>query len=419
MALSYKEALLVKGTLPALREHGETITSLFYENMLREHPELHNIFNRVNLVNGSQPRALCRVILTFASNINNITELIPQLERTCNKHCSLGILPEHYELISPYLLDAFGQVLGGGMTPAVRDAWAKAYRLLSRMLSARESQIYGSFRWSGWRRFRIDRKVAEADDVCSLYLVPSDGKPVPSFMPGQYVSAQVHMADLGHNQARQYSLSNAPSDGPGGSYRITVQRDLGARHANAVSACHFNSGIVSNQLVDLSVGDVLNLSNPSGDFYLDPTASSVPLVFMSAGIGIAPMVAMADAALQTQPNRFISWSYVSDSRFPPFRNHIAQLAQKYPNLETCSSFEEQDLFLDKGGTEYFICGSEDAMPLMLKRLADAGVQQSRVKVEEFRTGERAKPAEQTASVCGYSAGYSRAEDSRCNEILGK
>ena len=96
MALTYKQAQLVKSSIPALQERGETITTIFYENMLREHPELNDTFNRVNLVNGRQPRALCRVILGFASSINNISELIPRLERTCNEHCSLGVQPEHY-----------------------------------------------------------------------------------------------------------------------------------------------------------------------------------------------------------------------------------------------------------------------------------------------------------------------------------
>jgi nitric oxide dioxygenase len=127
MALSYQQSKLVKDTIPALREHGEKITTIFYRNMLRDHPELNSLFNSVNLKTGRQPRALTSVILSFASNITNISELIPKFERMCNKHCSLGIQPEHYEIVGKYLLRAFGEVLGPAMTPAVFAAWEKAY----------------------------------------------------------------------------------------------------------------------------------------------------------------------------------------------------------------------------------------------------------------------------------------------------
>src|ERR1044071_4727206 len=140
MALTYQQSKLVKDTIPALREHGEKITSLFYKNMLRNHPELNNYFNSVNQKNGRQPRALTSVILNFASNINHISELIPKFERMCNKHCSLGIQPEHYEIVGKYLIMAFTEVLGPAMTPQTHMAWERAYWLLAKMLIGREAQ---------------------------------------------------------------------------------------------------------------------------------------------------------------------------------------------------------------------------------------------------------------------------------------
>jgi nitric oxide dioxygenase len=61
MALTYQQSKLVRDTIPALREHGEQITTTFYRNMLRDHPELNNYFNSVNQKNGRQPRALTSV----------------------------------------------------------------------------------------------------------------------------------------------------------------------------------------------------------------------------------------------------------------------------------------------------------------------------------------------------------------------
>ncbi|RSL39698.1 hypothetical protein CEP54_016276 [Fusarium duplospermum] len=211
MALSYQEAKLIQDTIPALTDHGERITTTLYRGMLRDHPELNNHFNPVCLASGRMPRALMAVILNYASNINNITELIPKLERMSHKHCSLRVIPENYSIVARYLIGTFAEVLGPAMTPSVIDAWTKAYWMLARMLAGRESQLYRSFgRWQVYRQFRIEKKVEEAQDVYSIYLVPVDGQPLPTFMPGQYVSVHVDLPAKGHHQSRQYSLSDAP-----------------------------------------------------------------------------------------------------------------------------------------------------------------------------------------------------------------
>lgn len=48
--LTYHEMRLVKATIPKLRESGETITTTMYGSMLKDHPELNNMFNTVNQV---------------------------------------------------------------------------------------------------------------------------------------------------------------------------------------------------------------------------------------------------------------------------------------------------------------------------------------------------------------------------------
>lgn len=53
--LTYHEMRLVKATIPKLREQGERITTLMYGSMLKDHPELNNMFNTVNQVRVSPP----------------------------------------------------------------------------------------------------------------------------------------------------------------------------------------------------------------------------------------------------------------------------------------------------------------------------------------------------------------------------
>ncbi|EOO00812.1 putative globin-like protein [Phaeoacremonium minimum UCRPA7] len=403
---------MVRGTIPALREHGERITTIFYRNMLRDHPDLNNYFNSVNQKNGRQPRALTAVILDFAANINHMAELIPKLERMCNKHCSLGIKPEHYDIVGKYLIAAFGEVLGPAMTPEVQLAWHKAYWMLAKMLIGREAQLYKDFdKWTGWRKFKIDRKVAETDEIFSFYLVPADGKRLPTFLPGQYISVRIHHPDIGYLQSRQYSLSESPRPDY---YRISIKRDQGMEYRNSVSKSFLNPGLVSNFLVDtLRTGETVEISHPAGEFFLDTNNnSSVPLVLISAGVGVSPMIAILNTVVQTQPTRSVSWIHGS-RRLIPFEEHIRAAKRRCPNLRTnffkthladgdlagvtydydfrvdLARVHPEDLYLSHGGTEYYICGPEQFMLEMADYLKSQGVDSARLKFELFSTGDMA------------------------------
>src|SRR5262249_15932322 len=48
--------------------------------------------------------------------------------------------------------------------------------------------------WNGFRKFRVVEKKPESDDICSFYLAPHDGKPLPPFQPGQYLTFQLRVA---------------------------------------------------------------------------------------------------------------------------------------------------------------------------------------------------------------------------------
>lgn len=408
--LSYQQMRLVKATVPALKEKGEVITSIFYKNMLRAHPELNNYFNSVNQANHRQPRALTSVILTFAGAINyDISELIPKLERMCNKHCSLGIKPEHYDIVGKYLLGAFAEVLGPAMTPETEVAWGRAYWVLAKMLIGREKQLYNQFGpWKGWKPFKIIKKESETDDMVSFYLEPQDKKPLPGFLPGQYISVQTCIPAVGYFQSRQFSLSDAPH---ADYYRITVKREPGTQ-PTLESNVGYPSGVMTNYLIDtLNPGDVVDVTHPAGEFYLDTNNwSSVPAVLISAGIGVSPMVSMLNTMMDLQPNRHVSWIHGA-RRMVPFYNHIRAVKKKMPNLRTnifkthladgdlagvnfdydfrmdLAKISSEDLFLHHGGTEYFICGPEQFMIEVADYLKMQGVEVRRLKFELFSTGD--------------------------------
>ena len=64
--------------------------------------------------------------------------------------------------------------------------------------------------WEGLRKFRVERKVQECADCYSFYLQPHDGKPLPRFSPGQYLTFSLRTKASDKPLVRCYSLSDCP-----------------------------------------------------------------------------------------------------------------------------------------------------------------------------------------------------------------
>lgn len=416
MALTNREAQLVKSTIPFLKEHGQTISDTTYSTLMKRHPELNNTLNLIHLKDGRLARALTVVILRFACSINNISELIPKLERVCNRHCSLGIRPEHYEILGSLIIETFSDAMGPLMTPEMKAAWIKAYKILSNMMIGRERIIYNDFdryKWSTWRKFTVERKVCEADGMYSFYLVPTDGAPLPKFFPGQYISIRLFVPEVGYHQIRQYSMSDLPRAGD--YYRITVKK------VEPHSPGH-EPGMVSTMLIDrVKTGDEVECTHPSGEFFVDTTVpSSIPIVLISAGSGIGPLVSILNAVTEGQPMRHVSWIHGCREDVP-FNTRLTVIKRRCPNLHTVifktapvrgdiqgvtydfnsrvdlEKVPPAWLHTNHGSAEYYICGPEAFMRTMIEQLTFMGVDPKRIKFELFSVGEM-----RLDSVTGYS-----------------
>ena len=118
----------------------------------------------------------------------------------------------------------------------------------------------------------------ESDVVTSFYLKRADGKPLASHEPGQFLPISVDVPGRDSPARRTYTLSDAPG---ASHYRLSVKREGGA-------------ALVSNHLHDeLRIGDRIQAMAPRGKFSLD-RSSDRPVVLLSGGVGITPMIAMAN-----------------------------------------------------------------------------------------------------------------------------
>lgn len=419
MALTADQIAIVKATVPVLKDHGETITTVFYKNMIGENPVLRNIFSKTSQDTLRQPRALANSVLAYATYIDDLSKLSAAVSRIAHKHVSLQVEPEQYDIVGKYLIQAIGQVLGDAATPAIVDAWTAAYGALAQVFIGVEGQMYkanAAEGWVGWRKFRIGRRVDESSVITSFYLEPSDGvTPLPKYLPGQYVSLQLHVPELGYLQSRQYSLSEGLR-AAGQYYRISVKRDDGDKPGVP--------GIISNLLHgSYKVGDEVELSHPQGEFFVDPNDASkegVPVVLISVGIGATPLLSILESLVPlegetTNPvKRPVSWIHSSrSSATQPFREEVKQIVRQNDNvsahvflktlgpddrhgvdyhfgeirMDLAKLEKERDLYLHHPGAEYYVCGPEPFMIEMRRILVGLGVGGERIHLELFATGE--------------------------------
>lgn len=388
---------LVKATIPVLKEHGVGLTTYFYQRMFKHNPELKQIFNRTHNETGQQPVALAMSVLAYAENIDDPSVLAPVINLIANKHASLGIRAEHYPIVGKHLLASIKEVLGDAASDELVNAWGVAYGALADVFIEAEGNLYKEAAtrdggWSGWRTFRVVDKVKESDEITSFYLSPSDGGELPAYKAGQYTCARVFVPSLGVMQPRQYTLSDAPG---GAFFRISVKREPASASAPA--------GRVSNQLHDAyKQGDLLDLAPPFGEFFLHEDRAT-PVVLISGGVGITPMIAMLNRLVNTAPERKVQFVHACrNAGVFAFHDHLAKVGAANPQVKlhlfqdegpasagaTVGSVNLRALGADllPAQADYYLCGPTGFLKAQIAALHELGVGSDRIHAEIFDTG---------------------------------
>ncbi|WP_232627872.1 NO-inducible flavohemoprotein [Methylobacterium sp. Leaf118] len=395
--LSPQTVSLIKATVPALEAHGLTITRRMYDRLF-QNAEMRDLFNQSHHgETGAQPKALAMAVLAYARNIDNLGVLAGAVERIAQKHVALNILPEHYPHVAEALLAAIGDVLGEAATPEIRAAWGEAYWFLAEILIGREATIYRTLAaqpggWNGWRDFVVESVTQESETIRSLVLVPADGGPVLRHEPGQYLG---FLFDLpGHGVLkRNYSISSAPGDR---AYRITVKRETAPGRP---------AGLASTWLHDAAgPGTVLKVAAPAGEFFLDRQGTA-PVVLVSGGVGLTPMVSMLETIVRDTPDR-PTW-YVHgalNGRVHALREHVRGLIasgkaqQRHTAYAAPEAADRLGKDYDAAGlitadwlvahtphahATYYLCGPKPFLAALVSGLLRLGIPAERVRFEFF------------------------------------
>ena len=288
--------------------------------------------------------------------------------------------------------------------PALSPGWKSSFEALLRQMMQPGSRTGNAGLMSaeqsitaapGFRPLRVARTNRESSSVVSLVLEPVDGRPLTVPLPGQFVVVRLRPQADAPPVLRCYSLSDLPD---AGHYRIAIKEEP--------------HGIASTYLSrHLRAGDVLDVSAPRGAFILQP--GELPVVLLSAGVGVTPVMAMLHALAAQASPRPVWWIHGARNRLDhPFAREARDMLAKLPHARSYVQYSRPDAadrlgvdfdaagrltatVLEKLGvpreSDFYLCGPPAFLEDFKAGLAGWGVAPDRVHTEIFGSGKSITP----------------------------
>ena len=236
------------------------------------------------------------------------------------------------------------------------------------------------------RRLRVVEVIDETPSTRTFVLEPTgDTRPL-EYRAGQHLTLLVDMAGVTHR--RCYSFSTSPASGLRPA--ITVRRAP--------------EGIVSRHLHErIFAGDTLVATDPSGQFTIATNpARQRTVVFVAGGVGITPLVSLAETLLREEPqSRAVLLCGNRCEEEIIFRERLGALEREFaPRLVVRHALDQPpanwsgvagaldgartlQLLGNTDADAFYVCGPEAMMTDVCSALAGAGVAPDRVRTERF------------------------------------
>jgi len=279
--------------------------------------------------------------------------------------------------------------------PALPSGWRSSFQALQQQ-GLNEGQAMGNRglsvvspppAWTGFRPMRVSRIDRESLSVFSLVLVSADGEPLAVPLPGQFVVLRLHVHSGAPPVLRSYSLSDLPGTGH---YRVSIKQE--------------ENGLASTYLrTRIKPGSILEVSAPRGSFTLG--SGSEPVVLLSAGVGVTPVLAMLHALAAEKSSHPVWWLYGARNREEhPFLEESRALVKQLKYGHSYIQYSKPGP-ADQGGAdfdaaghltvpafekigvphegEFYLCGPQAFLRELVAGLAAWGVTADHIHTEIF------------------------------------
>jgi ferredoxin-NADP reductase/phenylpropionate dioxygenase-like ring-hydroxylating dioxygenase large terminal subunit len=215
-------------------------------------------------------------------------------------------------------------------------------------------------------RVEVARKWLAGDGIAGFQLKPVKGL-LPTFQPGAHID--VHMPN---GEIRQYSITNGP--GETDSYVIGVKLEPDSKGG---SKCMHET---------VREGDVLAISEPRNNFPLRRDA--VKTLFIAGGIGITPLLAMAQALHHSNLAHELHYFAQNEAQlaFPDRLQGLSDTLTPHLGLDPAATGEKlrQLLASYEPDTHLYLCGPGPMLEAARKLAAEAGWPEAAVHYEYFK-----------------------------------
>ena len=235
--------------------------------------------------------------------------------------------------------------------------------------------------------------VQETNDTLSICFKNGNLFKKLKYKPGQFLTIRVPIN--GTVQKRAYSFSSNPYTDK--DLKITIKR--------------VQKGLVSNFVHDnLKVGDRLEVDDPSGSFYVEPSNEvSRFYVFFAGGSGITPIISIIKSLLSQEPKSKILLIYANQSQDAIiFHSELKKLEMDFKKSFSVEYIISSDsivkdnyhpgfvslklmnsIFVKHSITYddhvYMICGPFGYMEKIKEILAENGISREKIKIEVFKS----------------------------------
>jgi ferredoxin-NADP reductase/MOSC domain-containing protein YiiM/ferredoxin len=232
------------------------------------------------------------------------------------------------------------------LVPALSTGWQGSFQEL---LAKADRGAPTAPAWAGFQPLRVAEIRRESSTITSFLLVPTDdAAATPVAAPGQYLTVRVRRDMDQRPLTRSYSLSDVADEH---GYRISVKREgAGSRYLDE----------------HVSVGDVLDVAAPRGNFVL--REGTRPVVLISAGVGATPVLAMLHALAREQSPRPVWWIHGARNHDEhAFGSEVDELLATLPDGHRLVAYS-QPSEVDAAGADYDVTGRLDLTVLEQARV---------------------------------------------------
>lgn len=199
-----------------------------------------------------------------------------------------------------------------------------------------------------------------------------------SLKPFSYIAGQYTEVYLPHNkpdsrgEKRWFTLSSSPTEKY---FSITTKIPTGTKSS------------FKQALENLKAGDIINFSEPMGDFIL-PINTKIPIVFIAGGVGITPVRSIIKNLLDTNQTRNISIFYtVSKSNEFIYKDLLTSFTAKTYFYATNKSIDINDILNKTDQVQeslYFISGPEKMVEDVKTELLKSGIDSQKIVADSYK-----------------------------------